>query len=454
MAAKIEDICHPQYLSNIADWQMIRDCTKGSRAIKEAGETYLPALKGQSKEDYSNYLRRALFFPITGKTAATLVGLATTKPPKVTAPASMDEFFNDETSGYQFTEMVASTVGELVLMGRYIVLIDAPVSGSLEPQLCPYIAENVINWDEDEYGTITMLLLREYRSVQGEKKFERKTVTQFRHCFIEDGVYTVETLDEDMNVKVQKVQPTFAGRKIDYIPVTPFGATGVHMCVDRPQMADIATINVAHYMNSADLEWGRHIVGLPTPVVSGLDASTKLKIGGTSAWILPNEGAKAYYLEFLGQGLQSLEKALSEKINLMASVSARMIDTSTRGSEAAETVKLRYMSESAGLVHLIGATEAGFGVMYNMLAKLRGISEPVHITMSREILGIGITFSDLKVLFEAYLNGECSKETLLYNMRRLDAIDPTRSDKDELEAIQNPPPPKPFGTTVPNPTPK
>jgi hypothetical protein len=250
----------------------------------------------------------------------------------------------------------------------------------------------------------------------------------------------VEVLDEDLALKVAPVVPLFSGNPIDYIPYTPFGSTGVHMDVDRPPMLDISTINISHYLTSADLEWGRHIVGLPTPVVSGVDASTKLKIGGTAAWILPVVEAKAFYLEFLGQGLGSLENAMKEKIGLMASISARLIDNSSRGSESPETVRLRYVSESATLINILTSIETGFNVLYNMLATLKGASGSVLIKFSREILGIGITFKDMQVLFEAYLNGTVTKETLIYNLRKLDALDPNRTDEEELVEMRDPPP--------------
>lgn len=443
MAKELKKFAHPEYLAVLPDYVRIRDCFKGERAIKEAGTAYLPRLKAQSEDDYTNYLYRALFFPITGKTVTSMVGMATTREPKVEYPDLLDAYFKDDDGTYQFTEFYVGVFTEVILMGRYGVLIDAPLTEG-EPTLVPYIAENVVNWDHFDDGRLKMLLLREYRRVPGDDKFEVKTVCSYRHCFIDvDGVYKVEILDDDLQASAPPVVPTFSGQPIDFIPWTPFGASGVHMSVDKPPMQDISTINISHYLTSADLEWGRHIVGLPTPVVSGVDSSTKLSIGGTAAWVLPVIEAKAYYLEFLGQGLQSLEKAMTEKVGLMASISARLVDNSTRGSEAAETVRLRYISESASLIHIIGAIESGMVMMYNMLAKLKRVDGTVKIAFSREILGIGITFKDLAVLFEAYLNGSVSKETLLYNMRRLDAVDPNRTDEQELAAIKEPPKPAP-----------
>lgn len=439
MAKDIRKFGHPAYLAALPDYIQIRDCLNGARAIKEAGSTYLPVLKGQSSEDYANYLNRALFFPVTAKTSSTIVGMATARPPTTTYPEDLAQYFKDADPGRQFTETFMQIFSEVVPMGRFGILIDAPTSG--DPNLCPYLAENIINWEVNEQGIPTMLLLREFKIEKGDDKFESKTVTRFRHCYLLNGIYTVELLDDDLGAVGPPIQPTFTGSTIDFIPFVPFGATGVHMHVDAPPMRDISTINISHYMTSADLEWGRHIAGLPTPVVSGVDVGTALHIGGTKAWMLPDSGAKAYYMEFQGQGLQSLEKAMAEKIGLMASMSARMIDNSTRGSEAPETVRLRYMSESASILHIINSVEVGVNQVYGMLAKLAKSAGTVTVQFSREIMGLNLKFSDLKTLFEGFLQGALSKETLVYNLRRLEAIDPNRTDAEELAAIKKPEPP-------------
>lgn len=449
MAKKISEFAHPQYVYHLPDYQKIRDCYNGERAVKAANVMYLPKLKAQSEEDYLNYLTRALFFPVTGKTVTTMVGLATIKPPKVVAPDIMAPYFKDTESGYQFSEFYVTTMLEMVLMGRYGVLIDAPELREGQPLLSQYIAENIVNWDSDEVGNITMLLLRESRHVREQGQFETTVTIQYRHCFLNPaGVYTVEVLDEDLKQLKPAVQPTFTGSTINFIPWVTFGASGSHIGVDKPPMLDISTINISHYLTSADLEWGRHIVGLPTPIVSGVDSATTLSIGGTAAWILPPAEAKAYYLEFQGLGLKSLEVAMSDKISLMSSMSARLVDNSTRGSEAAETVRLRYMSESAGLIHIIGSIETGCMILYNMLAKLLKTDE-VLIHFSKEILGVGVSFKDLKILFEAYMNSSISKETLLYNLRRLDAVNPDRTDEEELSAIKDPPTQAPAPSNAP-----
>ena len=442
MGVTIEKIGHKEFVYALSDYKKVRDCFNGERAVKEASVTYLPMLKAQDPLDYENYKTRALFFPITSKTTAAMVGMATSKAPKVDYPPELESYFVDSGSDFQFTETYVEVFSEVILMGRFGYLIDAPKFEGT-PFLVPYLAENIINWRFDpETKRLLMVLFRECIITEGDERFETTHVTRFRHCYLnEAGVYTVEVFDDDMKPLEPAIQPTFTGSTIDFIPFVCFGSSGVHIDLDKPPMLDIATINISHYLTSADLEWGRHIVGLPTPVISGVDSSTKLHIGGTAAWILPNAEAKAYYLEFLGQGLQSLEKAMSEKVSLMATISARLVDHSSRGSEAAETVRLRYMSESASLIHIINAIESGLNQLYNMLATLTRASGKVQIKFSKEILGSGMTFKDLAVIFDGYLQGLISKESLLYNLRRMDAIDPHSPDAVELKAIKDPPPP-------------
>lgn len=437
---------HPDYKRWMPDWATVRDCAEGSRRIKFKGVEYLPKLSGQSEDDYNAYRERALFFPITGKTVSSMVGLATARPAMIKHPPEMDSFFKESIRPYQFVELQSKALCEVMLMGRFGMLIDAPIEGASQPYISTYIAENILNWGETNNGSLNWLLLRESVLIQIDE-FEYTEFPRFRICRIEDGAYTVEVRDEDFNI-ITKTTPLFGGKSLDFIPFVCIGSTGVHMDVDRPPMLDIATINISHYRSSADLEWGRHFTGLPTPVVSGVDTSTKLKIGGTSAWILPSVEAKAMYLEFTGQGLQSLEKALQEKIGLMASMSARLVDSSVKGSEAAETVRLRYMSETASLLQIITSTESAFNLIYKWItAMMGGNPNNTVIEFFRDVLSGRIPAGELKELFGSYLNGIISKEMLVYNLRRGDMLDPNIDDDTVVKQIGDPKPIQQTGVT-------
>ena len=154
-------------------------------------------------------------------------------------------------------------------------------------------------------------------------------------------------------------------------------------------------------------------------------------------WVLPNEGSDAKYLEFLGQGLGSLENALQEKIGLMASMSARLVDSSTKGSEAAETVRLRYLSETASLKQLVLSAQSGLNMIYSTLATIIGTPVP-SVELNQDFLTTRLEAGILRELFNAYFNGAIDKDTLVYNLKRSEYLDPAIEDEDQLKGILTP----------------
>jgi hypothetical protein len=437
MPKQLQEFAHPEYLDIQEEYVTIRDCYNGSKAIKSAGERYLPRLGSQDSKDYENYKRRALFFPITSKTVATLVGYATVKDPETEYDPELEPYFSDGIGSFQFTEFYIKLITEVTLMGRIGVLIDAPVTGSRLPNLLTYAAEHIINWSTFDDGSIEWVLLRETIYVQKpNSKFGFNAITQYRWCGLRGGQYTVEVLDDNLEL-VSSTVPLFRGSPLNYVPFICIGTSGIHMDVDRPPMLDISTINISHYMTSADLEWGRHFVGLPTPVVIGVDASTVLKIGGTTAWVLPTEGSDAKYLEFLGQGLGSLENALKEKIGLMASMSARLVDSSTKGSEAADTVRLRYLSETASLKQLVLSVQTGMIMIYTSLAKMIGVPAPT-VEMNKDFLTTRLEAGIVRELFNAYFQGAITKETLVYNLKKSELLDPKMDEEEVMAGMMTP----------------
>lgn len=428
---------HPEYALMKEEFTDCRNAFKGGRAIKAAGNRYLPWLKDQSNEEYLAYKNRALFFSITAKTISALVGLVMSREPIVKHTDAMNPYFKDN-QGAQFMEICSTTIQEVLLMGGYGLYIDAPVNGG-QPTIARYLRESVINWKVSEEGQLLMVMLVESIDRQkGSDEYEMEKVTQYRKLWIDsEGYYQVTVFDDAMN-QTKNFTPTVRNQRLREIPFYLINTLGVSMSVVTPPVLDIVDLNISHYRTSADLEHGRHFTGLPTPVVTGIeDSGTPLYIGSQTAWILPNEKATAKYLEFTGQGLQSLEKAMVEKQSQMASMSARLIDNSKRGSEAAETVKLRYMSETASLITTVRSVEEGLNLVYGKIAEYLGEEAPL-IQMNKEFMEGKMSPADLVAIVKAYLEGALSKDALIYNLRKGDIIPRSETDEQAKSAIKDP----------------
>lgn len=426
------DSLHPKYKERYSQWTKCRDAFEGEDAIKLAGVKYLPKLKGQTDDDYKSYKNRALFYSITSKSVSALVGMATSKAPKLEYPDSMSVYFNDSRM-IQFSEIYSNVLTEVLLQSRCGVLVDMPAEGGM-PYPVVYQAEDIINWRLDAQGELQLVVVRESYD-EPIDDFEVEVSHRYRELRIVDGCY-IQNIYNAKGEIIESLVPTIRGVALTYIPffvANPFGTGFSDM---KPLMLDIANINISHYLSSADLEHGRHFTGLPTPVVIGADSDKDLYIGSTKFLVIPDKSGDAKYLEFTGQGLQSLEKAMSEKQSLLASLSARLLDNSSRGSEAADAVKLRYMSETASLTTVVNAISIVLNTSYKLIAEIIGENpDDFNLTLDTDFMESQLSAPEMSSLFDGFIKGAVSKETLVYNLRKGRRLDPLRSDSQEIESI-------------------
>ncbi len=456
---------HLEYQQWAPEWRKCRDVYNGSTAVKKAGIRYLPQLTEQTETEYGAYKQRALFYSITGKSVSALVGMSLARPPILKYPDQMADYFV-ENSGTQFYEALGTSIAEILLTGRYGILIDRQTLNG-RPEIHGYKTESIINWKTNRDGKAFLVVLLEnvYDPLESDE-FDHVLRQQYRVLRLQpkdqvmsnavmsigllsdyamlpivnetgsDWIYTVSVHDHQGQF-VSTVVPTNDGRPMNVIPFYVGTPLGIGFEIHRPPMLDIAEINISHYQTSADLEHGRHFTGLPTAVVSGLDPNTKLKIGSTTAWILPDANCRASYLEFTGQGLASLENALKEKQTQMASLASRVMDNSGNGSEAADAVRLRYMSESASLSSIVRTGEAMMMLAYTTIAAMQTFdASKIQITLEKEFHNGRLSAADIASLTETYLTGGMSVESYVFNLRRGDAYDPARDDSIEIEELK------------------
>jgi len=450
---------HPDYDAWKKKWSRIRDCVDGSDAVKEKRTEYLPKLTGQSVDEYNAYLKRALFFSVADRTLKAIVGLMTAREPTIEAPDEMRAYFEDvDNQGTSFFELSRWVIEEIVAMGRTGLLIDYPVSGGRAYSV-PYIAENIINWNTDPtIRNLNMLVLAE------EKFWPQPNTIHFISRYIEyrllrldqEGYYAGEVwrrsaADTSLGSLNRRaiIEPRVRGDRLDIIPFTFFTSEGINTELVKPPMLDIVDVNLSHYRSSADLEHGRHFTALPVPVVSGVDSDEPLRVGSERAWVLPPHQAKAYYLEFTGQGLQSLEKALKEKSDQMAIFSTRLMDTSSRGSESPDNVRIRHSSDAANMTRIAEVVENGFNRHYNLIKEMEGISgPPVKITFNKHFLDPRLPASELRELVKAYSEGAINEETLIFNLQRGDIMQTNTMDRIVDTSVPGPRKPGEFNDDV------
>ena len=453
------DSKHEEYEEHYDQWERCEHATEGQDEIHEYGVKYLPRLSGQTDQEYKSYKLRALFYNATQRTIDGLTGLMFIKPPTTEYPAGLEALTSDVTmSGvnlHQFAEMVAE---EVVMLGRCGVLVDHPPNAEaltlaqaqslgMRPYMRLYEAESIINWRTQRIGDtemLTLVVLEEEYEVQKDE-FKAECETQWRVLDIAPAGYRQRVFrknDRGEFYVVEEIYPLSQGKPIARIPFEFFGVRDNTPCVDKPPLLDLVDVNLSHYRTTADYEHGLHFTGLPTPVVTGFysdDQTAQLRIGSGTAWLLPDPAAKAFYLEFTGQGLSELREALRAKEAMMATLGARILAPERKVSETAQAAAIHQAGENSVLASMAQSISIGLTHCLEWMANWAGVPGEVRIQINREYLPNTLTYQDVQTLVQSWQAGAISHQTLFDNLVRGDLIAPNRTLADEQEMIATAP---------------
>lgn len=450
---------HPDYDVRLCEWETVLDCMAGKSAIMAGGEKYLPKLHDQSEDDYEAYQKRASWFGATKRTAAAMVGFLFRKAPTVETSIPEPYQWNIDLANTKLTDYARKVAVALTSTGRAGTLIDWSEEKK-RPYFAFYRERDVINWRteaRDGKNVLVLLVLREWIQREGTDEFEPETVEQFRVLRLREGVVEVTTYerasDGDEFMVSNAYTPSRRGENLTEIPFVFHNADSQDACPGQVPLLDIAEINTAHFRNSADLENGRHVCGIPTPVAIGF-GEAKLYLGCNYAWTSDNPDAHASFLEFTGAGLSALEKGLEEKVTQMAALGARMIEPRATDPEAYATVALRNTAETSTLSDI--ATQLG-NSLTNALAWFEwwdgtGATledQKAEFQVHRDFGAVALTSEEMTALVALWQQKAISYDTLFEKLQRGEVVPEARTLEEEQELIEeNPPMPAPKSLPV------
>ena len=453
---------HKDYEKHYPEWEVMEDVLEGEEEVHDEGQKYLPRLTGQTDQEYSAYVMRAPFYNATARTVDGLVGMIFRKAPTITTPAGMEDIVNDMTlDNTGLDELAEQITRELVGIGRMGLLVEYPKvdtssitlaqasQSNLRPYVTLYEAEQIINWRMERINNVmqpVMIALKE-EICEYVDEFESDEIQQIRVLILRDGVYMQEVYREVTNGKdewylYETVVPMMRGQNLTAIPFICMNARGVGMTPSKPPMYDLATLNLSHYRTTADLEHGAHFTGLPTAVVSGYTKESEadvFRIGSSTAWIFPDPSANAKYLEFTGQGLDTLRNIKKDKEDNLAILGARMLAPEKKQSEAADTVRMRHAGDGAILSAITNAVSQGLNKALEIIAMWEG-TQPAIIQLNEDYLDKPLNAQELQALVQAWQQGAISSETLFYNLKVGEVMDEYTTFEEEQSRIANQPP--------------
>ncbi len=378
------DFIRQEIVDLTKSYELIRDCIGGEVVVKSRSAVYLPIPNAADLSDhnvarYAGYLVRAVFYNVTRRTLAGLVGEVFSSAPEMKLPPLLDPMLKDaDGHGTTLEQLAKKTVNYVIPYSRAGVLADFPsmdrsatraelVSGEVAPTITVYAPWDIINWRASKRKgrvALSLVVLRESYEKPNNDPFVMELEVQYRVLKVEDGVYVQEIWREDKNVPVETIVPLDSkGRTLSEIPFRFIGKQNNSPEVESPEFYDLASLNLAHYRNSAEYEDSVFMVGQPTPIFTGLSEAWVtgvlggiVPLGSRAAVPLP-VGADAKLLQAEPNTL--VGEAMEKKERQMVALGARLVEQKTVQRTATEA-GLETSSEMSSLVSIVQNVSSAF----------------------------------------------------------------------------------------------
>lgn len=490
---------HPEYQYWLPAWTTIRDCSAGEMEIKRKGQRYLPKIESMDPDQYKDYLDRAVFFNMTGRTVTGLMGTLFRRNPMITGvPDSLDTS-NVSKRGQSLIQFAKEIGREVIQTGRYGVLLDMDENGEYPPYFSGYLAENIVDWTVREIAgrwVVTEIILRELRleealvsteatTKQGTKvrgsqnpnavPSGRRTVSQDTNSQIARAArrwiaaYRVLRLEPDPTIQnpnqmiyrqyyhwqpdrdatpedqpFEIYTPNWKGTPFKFIPFVFFGPNDNTPDVEKSPILDIVTLNISHYRSYAQLEHGRFYTALPVYYVSVSNSESKgeYTIGPSVVWEIEKDG-KVGILEYNGSGLKALLEACDRKEDQIAALGGRLVGVEkTSAGESNNKLKVKEQNEQALLLNISNVLDVGLTTLLRWWAQWQdmnpGESLNISFDTNKDFLSTSTgarEFRAIQMMFEA---GIIPVEVLFDYLNRAEVIPDWLSMEGFKEMLNDP----------------
>lgn len=454
-------------------YYLIRDCIDGEVKVKKAKTKYLPKPNAEDESDenvkrYDAYLERAVFYNVSSRTLRGLVGQVFLREPVVEVPSLLDIVVEDANGGgVNIVQSSKKAVGYVLSHGRAGLFVDYPAtegvvsraqleSGDIRPTINIYAPWRIINWRTISRGAkeILSLVVLSETYIDSDDGFEMKEVEQFRVLRlgksdengeegIEEGeIYTVEIWRKSggkFGISEAYQPRDSSGATLKEIPFTFIGSENNDVEIDNPPLYDLASLNIAHYRNSADYEESCFIVGQPTPYFSGLSEEwVKNVMGGTvtlgsrGAVPLP-EGGSAGLLQANENTMP--KEGMEHKERQMVALGAKLVEQKSVQRTATEA-DIEATSESSTLASSAKNVSAAYTWGLEWCAVFAGTTETgIKFELNTDFDLATMTSQERAQVISEWQSGAITFREMRENLRKSGVA--TLDDEEAKEQIDN-----------------
>ena len=355
---------HTDYGKHVKTWEKLDDACEGQEVVKSKAENYLPrptlfASKNTSNRNdrYDEYISRAIFPGVTGRTLASHIGLAFGKTPVFNRPPDLEYLDrNADGSGrsiYQCAQRATRLVNKNYRCGVYVDYpAVSPSQSKAEEQAkgaFPMIhilkASAITDWDHIIIGNQRKLNFVKFIETYKERDgFDVVSKERYRVLRLEESnsgfVYTVQVFEKNEKGEwlagAVFTPKDYNGQTWDYIPFTFCGAVDNSEEIGTAPLFELAIMEFSYYCSTADVEESAFIVGQPTLCFPNItpEQYAMVKESGASVGSRSGIPTDAKMIQADENGLAY--KRMNDKWNQMKELGARLIEVGSANKTATQ----------------------------------------------------------------------------------------------------------------------
>jgi hypothetical protein len=270
------------HFSMAADLELVRDCERGTPAIKARTTSYLPKWPGETTKTYNLRLKIAVFFNTYRKIKNGLVGMICKTNPELGSdiPAEVLPLLENIDNAGRHIDVFVKDVLQRALEGHCYIFVDYPKplppgstayqaqAAKRRPFWSIYAKDQGINGLQDTINgeeVLTQITFEEFTTVK-DGRYGEKEIQQYRTMWLpvtavdadsgEPAAYgPMEWEVKRLNPKNNKLDIVDQGTtKLARIPVVPIYTNKRGFMLSDPYLLDLAHLCIAHYQEYSDLK--------------------------------------------------------------------------------------------------------------------------------------------------------------------------------------------------------
>lgn len=430
-----------------ADLMLAAALMGGTRAMRAAGEAYLPKWPNEEPESYKTRLATSVLFPAFKRTVATLTGKPFSKPVTIgdDVPEQIQEWLEDVDLEGRNLDAFASDLMQCALsQGLCGILVDYPVKPenvktkadeqaiNLRPYFVHIKPEQFVGWIAARVnGKWVILQLRIMECVEEpDGDFATKEVKQIR--VLQPGSWATYRQNK------QKPDDWMLHEKgvtsMSYVPFIPVYGERTGFMAGKSPLIEVAHMNVEHWQSASDQRTILHVARVPILAISGIeDDKFQLTLGASSAIKLPLNG-EMKYVEHTGKAIEAGQTDLDKLEERMRQAGAELLVIKP-GTVTATQVNSENAVGMCALQRIAAGLEDALDQGLQMMAEWAKLPEGGHVKLYDDYGITPIAQNEMTGILAAVQSGLISKATGINELKRRGILSAEVTPEDEADAI-------------------